>query len=316
MRFEDTLDPELRPYIAARPVGPEVSVQQQRASFNALAESWRATAPKRVGVAIEDRHVPGPPGGRDVLVRIYRPLTAPAPIPVLLWVHGGAFRIGRYDMDEARCERIADELKCLVVSVEYRLAPENPFPAAPDDIYAALTWLAASAANLGVDPARVAIGGQSAGGGLAAGVALMARDRGGPALKFQLLLEPCVDDTHTTVSSRTITDPRVWCRDASLAAWKDYLGAAYGGEISPYAAPARAKDLSGSPSAFVFVADRDLIRDEAVSYAQRLMQAGVRTELHVYPGAFHGFISLVPDAGISRRATDEVIGALGRGMHG
>lgn len=315
MGFEDMMDPELRAYFAAAQPLAALSLAEQRAAFDVFAASWRAAAPRRPGVVVEDRRVPGPTDAPDLLVRLYRPRQAAAePLPALLWIHGGGFCIGSYDMDDAQCERIAEELQCLVASVEYRLAPEHPFPAGPEDAYAALVWLAGQAGALGVDPGRIAVGGVSAGGGLAAGVVLMARDRGGPALKYQLLIYPCVDDAHTSVSSLAITDPRVWSREASLIAWRNYLGGKADGPVSPYAAPARAEDLGGLPPAFVLAADRDLLCDENIAYAQRLSQAGVAVELHVYPATFHGFYSLAPDAAVSRRAVADLIAALGRGL--
>jgi acetyl esterase/lipase len=186
----------------------------------------------------------------------------------------------------------------VVASVEYRLAPEHPFPAGLEDCYAGLTWLAAHADELGVDPARIAIHGISAGGGLCAALALLARDRGGPAIAFQYLGVPEVDDRLETRSARDFVDTPVWNRPRAEISWDSYLGPGRrgGADVSPYAAPARATDLSGLPPALVIVGGADGFRDEDIEYATRLLQAGVPTELHVYPGAYHGWNMAAPES--------------------
>jgi acetyl esterase/lipase len=204
---------------------------------------------------------------------------------------------------------VAGEVGAVVVSVDYRLAPEHPFPAGVEDCYAALAWLAAHAAELGVDPARIAVAGQSAGGGLAAATALLARDRGGPALCFQLLEIPELDDRLDTPSMRAFTDTPLWNRPNAVWSWKHYLGASHAGEPSAYAAPARAKDLAGLPPAYVSTMEFDPLRDEGILYALRLLQAGVPVELHSYPGTFHGS-ALLPGAKVSQRGAREVMEAL------
>ena len=209
----------------------------------------------------------------------------------------------------------AVQLGCVVVSVEYRLAPEHPHPAPVEDCYAGLVWTAKNAAELGIDPDRLAVGGLSAGGGLAAGTVLLARDRGGPALAFQLLVCPMLDDRNVTPSSHEFAEAVVWNRAANLFGWTALLGDAAGtDEVSPYAAPARATDLSGLPPAYIDVGELEVFRDECVDYAQRLVQAGVSTEFHLYPGAFHGFDGMIPDAEISRRAAAERVVALRRAL--
>jgi len=170
------------------------------------------------------------------------------------------------------------------------LAPENPHPAPVEDCYAGLVWTTVHAGELGIDATRLAVGGGSAGGGLAAGTALLARDRGGPALCYQMLIYPMLDDRNTTPSSYEITDVGIWDRATNLNGWQALLGDQAGTEgVSPYAAPARATDLAGLPAAYLDVGTADLFRDEDIDYAQRLMQAGVPVELHVYPGAYHAF---------------------------
>lgn len=181
--------------------------------------------------------------------------------------------------------------------------------------HAALTWLAANAQELGVDSDRLAIAGQSAGGGICAAVGLMARDRGEMKLSFQMPLYGCLDDRHITSSSHDITDTRTWYRELSLKAWEAYLGTDDKGDVSPYAAPTRATNLEGLPPTYMMIGTLDLMRDENIEYANRLMQTGVPTELHVYPGAFHGFEIITPNSSISQRAASEYIAALKRAFN-
>lgn len=265
-------------------------------------------------VLIEDRVGPRADGARDIPVRIYTPVSRTGLLPGLLWLHGGGFTIGSPKADDLLLTRIVEDVGCLVISAQYRLAPEHPFPAAIDDCYAALLWLADHAQELGVDRDRLAIAGQSAGGGLCAGLGLMARDRGEVKLCFQMPLYACLDDRHLTASSYEFTDARSWNRDLSLKSWEVYLGTTCKDDVSPYAAPSRACHLAGLPPTYMMIGTLDLLRDENIDYANRLMQAGVPTEIHVYPGAFHGFEIAAPDASISQRATTEYIAALKRAL--
>jgi acetyl esterase/lipase len=237
------------------------------------------------------------------------------PAPALVFFHGGAFVLGDLYTEELRCLRYAAEARCVVVSVDYRLAPEDPFPAAPDDCYAGLVWTVGHAGDLGIDPARVGVGGSSAGGALAAATALMARDRGGPVLAFQLLNYPVIDDRLDTPSMHAFDATPLWTSGASADMWVYYLGEPQGrGEVSPYAAPGRAPDLSGLPPAYVLTAELDPLRDEGIDYARRLMAVGVPTELHTVAGACHGFDIIAADTTLGRRAIDEQVGALVRGL--
>jgi acetyl esterase/lipase len=267
-------------------------------------------------VQIQNYRVPGPTGAPDVPVRVYVPTTRVGSIPGLLYIHGGGFTIGNLDSEDPICRQIAHEVGCVVVSVDYRLAPEHPFPAAPEDCYAALTWMARNANSLGIDPSRIGVRGASSGGGLCAAVALMARDRQMPSLIFQMPLYACLDDRHTTPSSHQMAArDMIWGRPLSLRGWKAYLGEGQQDNILAYAAPTRAEDLSGLPPAYMMVGELDLLRDENIAYAMRLMQAGVPTELHIYPGAFHGFEGMVKNASVSIRAVNESTEALKRGLH-
>jgi acetyl esterase/lipase len=218
-------------------------------------------------------------------------------------------------MNDDMCAAVADQLKIVVASVEYRLAPEYPYPAPLEDCYAGLRWFAGAAGELGVDGARIAIGGASAGGGLAAGLGLLARDRGEMAVAFQLLVYPMLDDRNLTPSSHAVVDPKVWNRTANTVGWNAYLaGQAGADDVAPYAAPARATDLAGLPPTYINVGDLDLFVDEDIAYAQALMRAGVPCELHVYPGAFHGSNNFVSRAVLSRRWTADERAALARGL--
>jgi acetyl esterase/lipase len=265
-------------------------------------------------ITIRDVAVPGPQGDPDVIVRIYSPPARTEPRPCAYWIHGGGYIFGTIDMSDPRCVQTAEMLDCVVVSVDYRLAPEHPFPAPLEDCYAGLAWTSAHADELGIDRERIVIVGQSAGGGLAAGLALLVRDRAEIPLCYQLLIYPMIDDRNTSTSSQLVT--KVWTREANLLGWRCYLGHEPGvGDVSPYAAAARAEDLRGLAPAFIGVGTLDVFRDENIEYAQRLLAAGVPTELHVYPGAPHGFEGLAPQAAVSQQFLRDIADALRRAMY-
>jgi acetyl esterase/lipase len=268
-------------------------------------------------VRITDHEAPGPDGAPAVRVRVYVPQGHPVPLPALLWIHGGGYVLGFVEMDDHRLAELARTIPCVVASVDYRLAPEHPFPAPLEDCYAGLRWLYRTAGQLGVAPNRIALGGASA-GGLAAALALLARDRAEVPVIFQLLIYPMLDDRNQTPSSHEITDPRlVWTREMNLIGWRSYLGREPGSaDVPAYAVPARAEPLAGLPPAYVVVGELDLFRDEDIEYAQRLLQAGVPTELHVLPGAFHGWDVFAPDASLTKRFTAERDAVLRRVLDG
>lgn len=252
-------------------------------------------------IEIEERQVPGPAGAPDISLLICRPRGAGTGLPAIYHTHGGGMILGNNRTGLIDMLDWAQEFNLVVVSVEYRLAPEHPDPAPIEDCYAGLVWTAEHADELGIDHDRILIAGVSAGGGLAAGVALMARDRGGPALAAQVLLCPMLDDRNDTVSSRQMAGHGVWDSTSNDTGWRALLGDAIGGpDVSPYAAPARAVDLSGLPPAFIDVGSAETFRDEDVAYASRIWQAGGVAELHVWPGGFHGFDSLAPQAALSQ----------------
>jgi acetyl esterase/lipase len=274
--------------------------------LSASAGFWRSEDPD---VEVHDRIA-----SAGVPVRFYVPHPQREPSPAILYFHGGAFVIGDLDFEHPRCLEMAKSTGAVVISVDYRLAPEHPFPAGLDDCYAAFTWTLMAAEELGIDASRVAVAGASAGGALAAAVTLMARDRRGPRPAFQLLLYPVTDDRMVTPSMSTFIDTPGWNRRNSEHMWSHYLGERRGRDVpSPYAAPTRANDLRNLPPAYVMTAETDALRDEGLQYARALVEAGVPTELHHYPGTFHGFDTLV-NAEVSHRARTEQYAALRRAL--
>ena len=319
MNFMDQLDPELRVVLEAFPAEGAVNLNDipaARAKLRKLFTAMQATLPAVEGVTSQDQLVPGLQGDPAVRVRIYQPADRPNILPGLLWIHGGGYVLGDIEQDDRLMKQLVKRIGCVALSVDYRLAPEHPFPAPVEDCYAGLRWLFAHAGDLGVDPSRIAIGGPSGGGGLAAGLALLARDRGEMQVAFQLLIYPMIDDRNVAPASATAPDTYVWTRENNLMGWRAYLGHEPGGkDVSPYAAASRAVDLKGLAPAYIPVGDLDLFLDENITYAQRLLAAGVPTELHVYPGAFHGFNGFVPNAEVSRRFNGDRDNALKRMLH-
>lgn len=235
------------------------------------------------------------------------------PLPALLWIHGGGYVIGSADGEDAGVKSMVSAVGCAAVSVDYRLAPETPHPGPVEDCYAALKWMYTHASELGVDATRIAIGGASAGGGLAAALGLLARDRGEVPLVFQLLIYPMLDDrTVILADPHPYTGEFIWTAEANRFGWRSLLGQEPGGpDVSPYAAAARAESLAGLPPTFINVGSLDLFLEEDLEYARRLMRAGVPTELHVYPGAYHGF-NMVADAQVTQAAARDELSALKR----
>ena len=262
-------------------------------------------------VKTETRLVPGPDGAPDVAVEVYTPPSQGTKLPGLLWIHGGGYILGSAELDAPNAKRMALVDSCVVVSVEYRLAPEDPFPAAIEDCYAALKWAAANAGELGIDTNKLAIGGASAGGGLAAGLALYTRDKHEIDLAFQMLIYPMLDDCNIQPSSETLPDAPLWTRENNKIGWSSYLAGEPGGEgVSCYASACRAEKVAGLPPTYIAVGEMDLFFHESVRYAQRLADAGVLTELHVYPGAFHAFDNIAPEASVAKRFTADYLAAL------
>jgi acetyl esterase/lipase len=283
------------------------------------ARTWPAPIDPRAAaaVAMETRLVSGPPGAPDVALYIYRPRASSGTLPCLFHIHGGGYVTGTAAMMEPFHRPLALEAECCIVSVDYRLAPETRFPGCVEDCYAALGWVFKQAAAIGVDPRRLGVMGESAGGGLAAALALLARDRREYKLTFQHLIYPMLDDrTCVTANPHPYTGEFIWTPHNNRVGWSSLLGVAPGSNgVSPYAAPARAEDLSGLPPTFISTGALDLFLEEDLEYARRLVRLGVPVELHVYPGAYHAF-DLEPTAQVALSARRDSVAALRRFLHG
>jgi len=320
VHYRDAPRPASRP-----PIAPEIAELLSEGSARLdLADPATARAVSRERAArrnaprvyeneieVSDHAIDGP-DGHAIRVRAYRPQARAGLLPALVHFHGGAFIVGDLETEDRDCRLACVQAQCIVVSVDYRRAPEHPFPAAPEDGFSALQWAGGDAALIGVDVARLAIGGTSAGGCVAA-VALMARDRSGPELLLQLLTYPVLDDRLQTGSSQWRDTPVFSHREAAVM-WDAYLGPDDRADLSPYAAPGRADDLSGLPPAYITIAGVDPLRDEAIDYALRLLGAGVPVELHHFAGAVHGF-DKIGDSELGRRANDDRHAALAAALH-
>jgi len=267
------------------------------------------------GIEVTEHFVPGPEGAPEVRVLLYQPTTEIRPVPALLWMHGGGYVMGSPEQEDLMVKKVVSVLGCVAVSVGYRLAPETHHPGPVEDCYAALKWLHTHTSKLGVDPARIALVGSSAGGGLAAALGLLARDRGEIPLAFQLLIAPMLDDrTCIMAEPHPYTGEFIWTREANRFGWTSLLGQEPGGpDVSPYAAAARAEDLEGLPPTFINVGALDLFLEEDLEFARRLTRAGVPTEFHIYPGAYHGF-RMVADAQVTQIAARDQLTALKRAL--
>jgi len=308
-------DKDFVPYLPELPTIQDFSTTETIQAMRAIRDETFQSVPPRDDVAMDDRVIAGLDEAPEVPIRIYRPTKAgDTPRPAFLEIHGGGFMMGNIEMMDGWCQMISAKVDAVVVSVEYRLAPEDPFPAGLEDCYAALCWVHEHADELGIDPNRIAIGGQSAGGGIAAGLALMVRDKGGPSICYQLLEIPELDDRLDTPSMLAFQDTPFWNRPNAVFSWQHYLGPDHQGEPSIYAAPARAKDLSGLPPSYVSTMEFDPLRDEGLRYAMAMLAAGVSVELHNYAGTFHGS-AFLPEAEPTRRNTDEIVQILRRRLH-
>jgi acetyl esterase len=287
------LDPQAQAVLSLMDFGalPDLATLEP-ATIRAALKSLPVPGTVEPVAAVAERELPGP-GGHGVRARIYTPETA-GPAPVLMYFHGGGFCICDLDTHDGTCRALANAAGALVISVDYRLAPEAKFPAAPEDCYAATCWAAANAAEIGGDPERIAVAGDSAGGGLAAVVTLMARDRRGPKIAHQLLVYPVTNYAFDTESYEACAEGYMLTRDMMMWFWRHYLAQPEDGS-SPMASPLRAKSLARLPPATILTAEFDPLRDEGEAYAKRLAEAGVATTLRRYEGMIHGFFSM-PEA--------------------
>jgi acetyl esterase/lipase len=271
--------------------------------------------PRTPEVLVENIHVPGHDGRTRIRLRVYGPKSSAPPTPVLVWLHGGGYVIGRPEMNDVCCAQYVRELGITVVSVDYRCAPKHPFPAGLEDGYSALKWIESHSQALGVDAKRIAVGGESAGGGLAASLVQLAHDRQEVRPVFQLLVYPMLDDR---TALRTDVDDRsnvTWNQKSNRFGWESYLGKKCGaGDVPEYAVPARREDLSGLPRAWIGVGTVDLFCEEDMAYARRLKECGVECEIYTVRGAFHGFDRFAPQAPVARDFGRSQISALRRSL--
>lgn len=310
-------DPELAAFLAAATgMFPLGMTHDDIAPLRAMGEMTVEMAIGDAAVTCTDHEI----GGRDsatILVSVIAPRDRAPAGPGIYHMHGGGMVMGNRFIGADVLARWAVEHGAVCVSIDYRLAPEHRAPTLVEDCYAGLVWMAENATVLGVDPVRIVVFGGSAGGGLAAGTALLARDRGGPKLLGQILQCPMIDDRSDSASARQFEGQGVWDRQCNVTTWQAVLGESYGTDaVDPYSAPARMADLSNLPPTFIDVGSAETFRDEAVDYAQRIMAAGGACELHVWPGAFHGFYSIMPDAAVSRACTAMRDAWLGRLLGG
>ena len=314
------IDPELMPVIEMLPDFGFEDPAAAREGMEDLIAMLNSELDES-GVLLENIKIPAPEYAPDIALRIYRPesLQTGQKTAGLLYIHGGGFAVGNLDTEHGSALALCRDLGVVVVSVDYRLAPEDPYPAALEDCYSALCWMADSSDLLQVDSQRIAVCGQSAGGGLSASLALLAKERGGPSICFQFLGIPELDDRLQTNSMKEFDDTPMWHRGNAILSWQFYLRNVYkpgSASVPITAAPARAslEQLRDLPPACVTTMEFDPLRDEGIEYALQLLRAGVSVELHSYPGTFHGS-SMVPNAQISRREQDDMRAVLRRALN-
>lgn len=315
--LHNSVAPEFRSALEVLPSLDGLSdetLQVIRSAFISLVRGVKV--PQYPDISVEERQIPGPDGAPDVRAVIYKPSVCLPDTPAMIFIHSGGLVSGTPEVGDARCRDIANALGIIIYSVDYRLAPEAPYPAAIEDCYAVLKWVFHHASSLGINRDKLIIGGDSAGGGLAACLALMARDRKEVKVAFQLLLYPMLDDrTGTTFMPSSALGEYIWTRSANHYAWNAYLNKTPGGEgVSEYASAFRAVDLTGLPPTYIGVGSLDLFLDENMEYARRLMGAGVMTEVCVIPGAYHVFDVFIPEASLTKQFTQSYLSALKRAL--
>lgn len=312
--MRDMVDPALLAGLELMPAfefTPEVLPAIRQGMEDAIAA---VPEPEDTGVTWREDSIASP-AGHQVPVRIYTPGSSSGPRPLILQIHGGGYVMGSHRMSHVANLMMAAEAEAVVVAVDYRLAPETVAPGAVEDCHAALCWAASEAEALGIDTARIAVRGESAGGGLAAALCQMVRDRGGPAIAHQNLIYPMLDDRTCITAQPDHLGAFVWTPQANAFGWRALLGDEPGcAEPPAFAVPARAESLEGLPAAFIAVGALDLFLAEDMDYARRLIEAGVATEMHVYAGAYHGF-DVMPQAEPVLRMKRDALAALRRALH-
>jgi acetyl esterase/lipase len=294
-------DPELAAVLASAPAGPPTVTREMIPAIREMMVTIPVSVIGDRPIVYSDRVVPGPPGGADIALTIFERSDRKPQGPAIYYIHGGGMIIGDRWFGTGTVIDWVNDLDAILISVEYRLAPEHPYPAPVDDCSTALLWVSSHQAELGFDPGRLIIAGASAGGGLAAGVTLKMRDEGGPTLAGQVLIYPMLDDRNETRSSYQFDGFGRWNRASNDTGWDAYLGDRRKTEQVPiYAAPARAMDLSNLPPTFIDVGSAEVFRDENVAYASQIWADGGDCELHVWPGGFHAFDMAAPEAALSK----------------
>jgi len=312
------VDPELVPASGQIPSPNFHTATLREVRESMLAKAVASLPAESASVSVETVRVPGLNGAPDVRVLSYRPTGVEGVLPALIHFHGGGYVVGSPERKGAEHRKLAVDLGCAIYSVDYRLAPETPFPGSIEDCYAVVQWLHSNASRLGIDARRIGVMGESAGGGLAASLALMVRDRGEFSLAFQQLISPMLDDrTAMNADLNPLAGEFAWTRQDNAFGWSALLGPSLGKpDVSAYAAAARAEDLKGLPPTFLSIAVLDLLLEEELEYAQRLVRAGIPLELHVYPGTYHGFVPAFPKANVSIVAERDSREALRRALNG
>jgi acetyl esterase/lipase len=317
MNTIELVDPELRDALTQWPQGSLTAETLARRRADGFALLSSVPKPDLPDIVTDEIHVESAFGAKPIRVLSYRPVKSDAPLPVVLHIHGGGFVMGTPEMKDVENKLFASELKCAIYSVDYRLAPEAPHPAPLEDIYSVFVWLHANASRLGLNPARIGIKGESGGGGFAAGAALYARDQQGPIFAFQQLVYPMIDDrTAVRKDLHPYVGEFVWTQANNYFGWRSLLGREPGSaDVSPYAAAARAPDVSGLPPTYISVGGLDLFLEENMIYADRLSRAGVPVEFHIYPGAYHGFYRAT-NCRVTKQAEHDNREALRQFLHG
>ena len=290
---------------------PSITFSKMNIGLFRLLMSLMPTPKTPEDILVENIFITGKDDRTKIRLRIYKPKSIAAPTPLLLWLHGGGYVIGKPEMDDPGCAQFVRELGITIVSVDYRYAPKYPFPAGLEDSYSALKWVESRSQQLGIDAKRIALGGASAGGGLAAALVQLAHDRQEVKPVFQLLVYPMLDDRTVLRADIDDSNSPAWSQKSNRFGWESYLGEKCGAEDVPaYSVPARREDLSGLPQAWIGVGTLDVFHDEDVAYAQRLKECGIECELYIVPGAFHGFDIFDPQIPIVKDFRKSQISAL------